>query len=408
MPPGGSPPTTGGCFNRPGILSQATSFDPPASIMSNLAPAQDTIRIAANTTIAKGASLAINAGKAVRVGQGRIITVYGALRILGTKTDSVRIEPIHANTSSQPPGFGHGGAISVKNSGFLITHSQFDSNRDSSEAGKGGAICWNDGVAEIRNSCFEYGNSAFNSGDQRGVAIVENEGVVFHPRHADPQGGLHQYRTLSGRIGWRYLACGSGHEVHLRRQLSRCLWKPTGGRRFSRSSGIRFRNWSWLERSPGPLPKLERVGRYRQFRVARLAHGKFLRVFHSPEQLLCRISQSCRFSRYELPAYANAANAPAIKQSSGELRVCHSTIADNAYYGTKIDYGHVTLRNSILWGNYGGSGIPQMDIGSSINSTVANSILQTGWIGTAIQDADPRFKDPASGDSAWTTAVSEA
>lgn len=81
---------------------------------------------------------------------------------------------------------------------------------------------------------------------------------------------------------------------------------------------------------------------------------------------------------------------------------------NSTYRFGDIDYGHSTLRNSILWGNYGGSGIPQMDFGSSINSTVANSILQTGWIGTAIPDADPRFKDPASGDSAWTTAVSEA
>lgn len=799
------------------MLSQATSFDLPASVMSNLAPTQDTIRVTANTTIAKGASLTINAGKIVRVGGEYTITVKGALRLLGTQTDSVRIEAldpdwdlnrawdgIHLLNGSNEMGtdstilnyvsireagksalvvesfdrvrvshscFHHntnrrqslntrpGSAISVKNSSFLITHSKFDSNQDSTETARGGAIYWNDGVATIRNSVFhgnsatlggaiyaehmdslvlehsrfsnnafnygarggslhldssrayirnssfEYGAATINSVSQVGAAIYDNGGVVFHMeqdtvtgfRGASKAGPVYvnadsikvvnsvfynnqinrtpadalsggaisangRAIVLSGILAYHNAADQGGFasvKATGHCQINHCtlvnntvanyklLHVPTGGKRpavhgnlswgagglddyygafnvgssnngpypmfvdsaagdfrlsasspyidrgyalasdippvdldgnprsvhqsidpgayeyqgtrpagfrgvFTRDTliakgnytstglcpvvldgvtmrvaagtkllftdncldvygslrvegtaadpvvftstsnpgwnGVRIHDRSWNQltdtdssalrhlnlenaNSPAILQKSNAVASYShvdfpgldfqaeaysraymdtcqfhetgaslvsnatlkgtgssvigpgtnatiQGQSGTSGGGAYLHgwLFENTPITISSGTNTFRNTIFKTSpitssgsgtgaltlinslVYGNVANTPAI-QVGGNLRVYHSTIADNAYYGIKTGLtGSFTLRNSILWGNYGGSGSPQMDLGSLVTSTIANSIIQTGWIGTAIQDADPLFKDPASGD----------
>lgn len=99
-------------------------------------------------------------------------------------------------------------------------------------------------------------------------------------------------------------------------------------------------------------------------------------------------------------SYGNGPNVPAIEQTYGDLRIIHSTIVDNEYYGISVSAGSLLLRNSILWGNYGGEGIPQLSVGSSVNSLVKNSLIQNGWIGEQILNSNPQFVASTSGNYA--------
>lgn len=102
-------------------------------------------------------------------------------------------------------------------------------------------------------------------------------------------------------------------------------------------------------------------------------------------------------------AFGSGADVPAIRTNYGSLKVFHSTIVDNAYYGISTVGGSLEVRNSILWGNYGGVGVPQMTVGTGTNVVVRNSLIQNGWTGAGNLDSDPRFVTPSQRDYSLAT-----
>ncbi len=91
---------------------------------------------------------------------------------------------------------------------------------------------------------------------------------------------------------------------------------------------------------------------------------------------------------------------PAVSSTSGDLFIINSAILNNAYYGVNARVtaaDSLFVRNSILWNNYGGDGVPQMQITGSAAPFVSFSCVHNGWSGTENLSVDPQISGDAPG-----------
>ncbi len=92
--------------------------------------------------------------------------------------------------------------------------------------------------------------------------------------------------------------------------------------------------------------------------------------------------------------FANAIGAgEALGLEAGSFDLVNLTIANNVGNGIAINSATVTIANTVIWGNTGDAIVQ----GFGNAPTVSDSIIEGGFAGTNVLDADPRFKVDAIG-----------